>query len=396
MTSPNTSGPRIVAPDVARGLALLGIAWANVSTGWNTSVDMPAIAYGGVVDGSVVDKIFVVLSAMFAHVRGLPMFTTLLGFGIGLITMSQWRKGSSYETARSMLWRRYGWLAAFGAVHCIFFFYGDIMLVYGLLALVLIAMLKLKNKTLLVIAAILYAVNILWWGVLALLSLKFDGMNEILSMEMTSSQTYLGYLGTGLATALLSPFTAFSAMWSLLPLMILGFVAARLGVHRDVAKYAKTLRLLVALTIAVILLVGLPLGLGAIGVMPQAVGLFEGFNQAFGYLTGPGIAAGVLLACQGLQQRAEDGATFSWPLRAVIALGKRSMSGYLAQSVLFLTLTQSFTLNLLHEQGAAMKFCFAAAVWVVTLVCAALLEAAGKPGPFEKLHRRLSYGRIAA
>ena len=31
-------------------------------------------------------------------------------------------------------------------------------------------------------------------------------------------------------------------------------------------------------------------------------------------------------------------------------------------------------------------------IWLATLALAALLERAGKPGPFEQAHRRLAYG----
>ena len=84
---------RILAPDVARGLALLGIAWANISTGWALAdPGAPGAYFGGIRDGNMLDEVIVVLSAMFAHVRGLPMFTVLLGFGVGLITMSLSRR----------------------------------------------------------------------------------------------------------------------------------------------------------------------------------------------------------------------------------------------------------------------------------------------------------------
>lgn len=85
------SRPRMIVPDVARGMALLGIALANVCTGWITTTHPDGQYFGGIDSGNVWDKATVLFTAMFAHNRGLPMFSTLLGFGIGLITLSLWR-----------------------------------------------------------------------------------------------------------------------------------------------------------------------------------------------------------------------------------------------------------------------------------------------------------------
>lgn len=96
--NPPSPTPRMIAPDFARGIALLGIALANIQTAW--IIDNPSQQaehatpsyFGGYVDGSLLDAIATIFSAMFVHVRGLPMFSTLLGFGIGLITISLWKK----------------------------------------------------------------------------------------------------------------------------------------------------------------------------------------------------------------------------------------------------------------------------------------------------------------
>lgn len=70
---------RIISPDLARGLTLLGIALANVGTAWveNPGAEL-AGGLGGVYEDSLLDKVVVVLGTMFVHVRGLPMFATLL------------------------------------------------------------------------------------------------------------------------------------------------------------------------------------------------------------------------------------------------------------------------------------------------------------------------------
>lgn len=93
MTSPLPTH-RILAPDLARGAALLGIAVANGITAWSVT-GLPAAAneletYAGIiVNDSLWDKIMVVIGTLFVHVRGLPMFATLLGYGIGMILVRE-------------------------------------------------------------------------------------------------------------------------------------------------------------------------------------------------------------------------------------------------------------------------------------------------------------------
>ncbi|AGS34988.1 hypothetical protein B841_07575 [Corynebacterium maris DSM 45190] len=394
---------RILAPDVARGLALLSIGWANLSTAWALSdTDAPGAYFGGVVDGSLLDQLFVVLSAMFAHVRGLPMFTVLLGFGVGLITMSLSRRMYPPKHARRALLRRYGFLALFGAVHLVLLFYGDIMLQYGALAMTVALMITLRDKTLLWIGGVLLGLSTLVGlaGAVATMVIDLGDMAGAgAGAWMPDFSGYAHYLGFNASMLAVVVFSLPATAMSLLPLVILGFVAARRGVHRNPRAYVRHLWAWVWVAVAIIVLVGLPWGLSSIGVLPAAwEPLFAGINAAVGYWTGPGIAAAVLLACQPLQEKIqaaqEKGEVFrpAWPLRVVAALGKRSMSAYILQSILFLILVLPFTLDLADGLGAAGYFLIAFGVWVVSLLGAWLLEAAAQPGPFERVHRRLSYG----
>ena len=49
--------------------------------------------------------------------------------------------------------------------------------------------------------------------------------------------------------------------------------------------------------------------------------------------------------------------------------------------------------KMLDRHKTLTVFLIALGVWVVSLLAAWLLEAAGQPGPVERLHRRLSYGK---
>ena len=125
---------RILTPDVARGIMLLAIAVANSVTVWATNIDNPMVGthIGIVMNDSLWDKIAIMFGAMFIHVRGLPMFATLLGYGMGMILVREYHRKNPYKR---ILARRYAVLAGMGLIHLVFLFFGDIMFMYGILAL---------------------------------------------------------------------------------------------------------------------------------------------------------------------------------------------------------------------------------------------------------------------
>ena len=69
------------------------------------------------------------------------------------------------------------------------------------------------------------------------------------------------------------------------------------------------------------------------------------------------------------------------------------MSGYLAQTFFFIALVYPFSLGLGQDWTVSGKLALSAGVWLATVLIATALEAAGKQGPFEWAHRRVSYGR---
>ena len=380
------SSPRLLVPDVARGMALLGIALANVCTAWiMNDGDGPDAYFGGV--DTLVDEVYVVFSAMFVHVRGLPMFSTLLGFGVGLIAMSLWRRGFPLRRAQAVLAKRYGFLALFGALHCLFLFSGDIMLLYGAMGMLIALLLTLTDKLLMRVA----------YGFCALLVVAGIGMgvgaalvdtSEFDLSGFTAAESYWELLGE---QAIMVGAQAFSVPLTgalVLPVMLVGFVWARRGTLAG--GHRRELWAWTILVLAIILFLGLPWGLSTIGVLDPALAEpLNAANSCIGMLTGPGIVAGATLALEPLQRRGAR-PWFLWPL---IALGKRSMTGYVLQSVFFLALVYPFTLNIGPELSAAGQAALATGVWLATLLIACALEAAGKPGPFEWVHRRLSYGK---
>lgn len=390
---------RILAPDIARGTALLGIALANVSTAWLPSPPgAPAGQLGGIVHESVFEQIYAVLAAMFIHVRGLPMFSTLLGYGVGMVVYSLWRRQYPETAARGVILRRYGFLAIFGIIHLAFLFWGDIMFFYGVAGMLFALIMTAKDKVLWWIAGTLATVYVVFmiggYVVLPIVS-DFSWEGESVDFSFTFA-TWGEYFGFSLLMVPAQFAAVIVEVFMLGPVMIVGYLAARHRVLSRVDEFRKELWIATGIFIAIAVCVGLPWGLAEIGVLPQeSASMFYNLNQAVGALTGPGIVAAIALMVQPVQRKLDRGEITSlpWPLRMLAALGARSMSGYVGQSIIFLLFTQAFTLGIGQNSGILGSAAVAIVVWLVTLLIAYGLDLAGKRGPFETMHRYAAYGK---
>ncbi|MBP3087756.1 DUF418 domain-containing protein [Corynebacterium sp. sy017] len=393
---------RLLLPDFARGLALLGIAIANVLTIWcyyddgfynRLSVtDYGAIHYQAGIQQTL-DKVTIVLAAMFAHVRGLPMFSTLLGYGIGLILMRELKAGARLSQARMVLIRRYAFLALFGALHAIFLFSGDIMLLYGGIAVLLSFTISLSDKWLLVIAGIFFAlISIITVGNI-IFFLDWNNSTAIVDDPslVGGPGSYPEQLLFGLIVVVSSFIRVPAALFSFGPVIILGFVAARRNVLTRIDRYRRHLYVWAAIYVVIVFGIGLPWGLSMIGVIP-GYDIWGELNSSLGVLTGPGFLA--LLALL-FDRITTDQKPQTW-MKPFIALGKRSMSGYLLQSVFFFIIVNKYTLHQGVNASAWKLVAIAFGVWLATFIIAGILEKLKKPGPFEWLHRKIGYGKPKA
>ncbi|WKE51861.1 DUF418 domain-containing protein [Corynebacterium tuberculostearicum] len=382
----------MIVPDVARGMALLGIAMANMTTAWIITTDRPGSYFGGIIDGSAWDKAAVVFGAFFVHNRGLPMFSTLLGFGVGLIAMSLWRRGFPVRAARWVIAKRYAFLALMGAVHLVLLFWGDIMFFYGVAGIIIAFLLRKRDSTLLRVAYILFALCALG-GVVAFISGAVDPSGVVATEGIGTIESYPDLLLSQLITLGSQAVATPIIVLMYLPVMLVGFVWARQSVLADVPSHRPTLLRWVAIAVAITVVIGSLWSLSTLGVIGQRwANAANNANAFIGVFTGPGILAGLALLLQPVQERLSAGAPLPAVLWPFAALGKRSMSGYVGQSIFFFFLVHPFTLNFGHDLGAFGQAALAFAVWLTTLIGACVLEVFDLRGPFEAVHRRLSYG----
>lgn len=403
-TPPAIAG-RSLAPDLARGFMLLLIACANVSWylfGRETTVYSPHPT-----DGGALDHALRAVMAIAVDGRVYPMFAFLFGYGMVQFARARAGRGLPPQEIRRQLRRRHWFLLLFGFLHAALLFGGDILGAYGVTGLVLVAIFfNRSTRTLLTWAIVLLAlvtVGSVAVVVLAWLLVGYVESDPAVAAEMAATDwtggvelamaadtNYLASIGTRLSMwAFATP--AMLLTLTIPAVVLLGWAAARHGVLEQPERHRRLLTLTAA--------IGIPLGwLG---------GVLEALNHldvvtwpayaawaplapayAFGGFAGLGYAA--LFGLVALRVRTPGPA-----LGAVAAVGRRSLSSYLFQSILFAPLLAAWGLGVGGLVNTAGALAIAVGVWLITVAAAVWMEARGHRGPFEVVLRRLTTGRTA-
>ena len=389
---------RLLAPDLARGVALLGIALANSVYYISGRTTGPL---GRPVDGTAGDHVADVLVGLFVDNRAFPLFTILFAYGFTVLLRRQAALGVPAARARALLLRRSLWVAVFGAVHIALLFEGDVLFSYGCLGIVLALLFAARDRTWIVLGWSLAIVPVLASGVDALAFGAAD--TELPGIDPSTAGGALAFRLLALVLLIVgSPFN----VATLLSLAVIGTILGRRQVLERPTEHVLLFRRLAVVGLPVSVLGALPLVLAAVqawqppGWALYLLGVLHGTTGVAGALATFGLvgwfvahrhgAAGVAQGAGG----APASATPPGPVvRALVAVGRRSLTCYLLQSVLFVPLLAPWALGLGVGAGTLEVSLIAVGVWLVTVGVAVLLDRAGRPGPAEQLLRRLTYGR---
>lgn len=397
---PTGSTERALAPDLARGFMLLFIALAN--TVWylwaapSTGITMHPEP-GGALDSTA--QFFTVMAV---DMRSYPMFAFLFGYGMVQLARRQQAAGASVRSVNALLHRRNLWLLVFGFFHALLLWMGDILGAYGLAGLVLgWLFFRRKDVTLLVwsgvltgLMAMLAAVSLLALPLVSDSDSVSGGPSAFNMSELAANIGDPSFLSAALLRVTTWPLVILGQ--GLLGLavptaILLGFWAARRGFLEAPGRHLKALRWTAAVGISVGWLGGLPLALAQTGVWgltaPQGQMLTMP-HMLTGVFCGVGYVALIALIAHRLQER---GRARGPAVTALAATGKRSLSAYLAQSVLCAPILAAWGLGLAEHMSSWTMFLYAIAVWLVTVAAAYALERSGRRGPAEVLLRRLAY-----
>ncbi|WP_284303757.1 DUF418 domain-containing protein [Mobilicoccus caccae] len=421
---------RSLAPDIARGAMLLLIALANVSWFLWGHPGTGALPHPATTDP--LDAVLQFVMMVTVDARALPMFAFLFGYGMVQFTRSRLERGIEEKTVRRFLLRRHLAMILIGFLHAALLFMGDIVGAYGLAGLLLVwVFFGRRDVTLavwigvfLTLLAAMAALSIVGGfltnasspEVLEEMSRQNEGVGAAAMRDAAAGD--VGYLESMPARVRTWVLVGIQGVIMVIPVCVLtGWLAARHRLLDEPWNHLRRLRILAVVGIAVGWLGGVPGAMFHAGLLPLHESLFWTF-LGLSFVTGLGGGIGYaslfgLVAARferptagagsgsggggdGRVGATENPRTSStgiprfWQLTA--SVGRRSLTFYLWQSVIFAPLLSGWGLGLGSRIGTAGALGIAVLVWASCLPLAAWMDSRGSRGPAEAVLRRLTYG----
>lgn len=385
---------RIVTLDFVRGVAVLGILFANIVGFGHTMLAYvwPVALPGG---GSEADRWLWLAQFTFVDGKFRGLFTLLFGAGLCLFLEREWARGGT----GSLQLRRLFWLALFGLLHFHLLFEGDILFLYALAGFAVLPMVHWSARTQLWAGLAWYlAASLLMALALHTSAMRWEGLADARDAAIARAASEAAVLAGpdyGALVAyrlreqsgdLLEVLT--TALHETIPLILLGMALYRLGFftggmgRRAMLRWGCVGFIVGAVLSAAIggwvMLRGFPFwltqyafhGLAALPRLPMTLGM---------------AALLVLLGSRGPP---------GWLSRRLAAAGRMAFSNYILMSLVMALLFQGWAGGLFGRLDRVML------LPPVLLGCALMLGwsepwlARFRYGPLEWLWRCLVYGRI--
>lgn len=394
---PTKRAERIVAIDVLRGFALLGILLMNVQ-GFSMiqAAYQNPTAYGDLTGWNRAIWIF---SHIFADQKFMTIFSLLFGAGIILFTDRLEAKG---RKPASIHYRRTFWLFLIGLAHAYLLWVGDILVTYALCSFIVYLLRKRSPRTLFILGCLAAAVPILIY-LFFQLSLPFWA-NETSPAEVgwlptpaQISAEVAHYQGGWLeqmvyripSSFFFQTFVFFIYVgWRAGGLMLIGMACYKWGVvtaKRSQAFYWGM--------VMVGLMVGLPPIIYGVDYNFGAgwafeVSMFGGylFNYCGSFFVSMAYIGLIMLVSQRPKLR-----VITHPLSAV---GQMALTNYLMQTLICTFIFYGHGLGLFGQVARTSQLLLVLTIWVFQLIISPIWLRYFRFGPFEWLWRVLTYWQV--
>jgi uncharacterized protein len=348
--APTPSDARIQALDALRGVALLGIAWANVRQlfmPWEIG-NFPVSLGGNATLASLDWQVF----HAFIDLKFLTLFSLLFGLGFALQSERVVARGGSFN---ALYLRRVGILALFGLAHGVLLYPAEVLMGYAIAGLVLLALRRLSAKNLLRAGFILLGISMLWGYVLgtggasvaheyqqaqAQLAAMTAGPSsewpEEFSVRRTGSFAELLSLHADQYGLILLYF-AMVLLWRTLGLFMIGAGIFRSGLLERATPQTWLRVTRVALTI------GLPLSILATWLHWREIQgeLDWRWPELLHSFSAVALAAGIAAGVFALYGRGVS----SWIWARIQAAGRMALTNYIGQSLVMAAIAEPWGLN---------------------------------------------------
>lgn len=373
---PVVSG-RVHDVDALRGFALLGIFAVNIT--------FMASAYpGNLVEdpsfSSPLDEAARFVVAALFSMKFYLLFSFLFGYSFVLQMDAAERAGAAF-VPRMM--RRVVGLFVLGVGHIVLLYGGDVLTTYAVMCLVLLAMHRVRDRTALCTAGVIYAVVTASLVISALFLDRSSFMptyDEALSSAVVQTQAMLGspveIIGHNISGLELLVLQAASLQGpTALAMFLLGMVAARRRLFSNLSGQGSFLRRTQW--------IGFPLGLAG-GAVYAALGADGNpWGTTVSVLTAPFLAAAFVATLVRLMHTPGT----AWVRTALAPVGRIALTNYLAQSVVGIVLFTGVGLGLAGRVSPPLLLLLAFVVFAGQVAVSAWWLKSHRYGPVEYLLR---------
>lgn len=395
---PVKAGERIVTLDILRGIALLGVLIVNAYL-WFNGLWFLLPEYGEHLQRLSLDSVTFHAISAFAEFKAITTFSFLFGIGFALQMARAKKKSERFVPFFS---RRMIMLFLIGVPHAIFLWYGDILMAYALIGLLLLLFRKAEDRTLLMWAGgLLLAVPLVfgaleWWVAAAGLPTLwvpqdialFEGFRSSNVATMVATNvSVLVYDWTGVAI--------WYILGTYLAIFLIGFVVGRQRIYENVEVHHASFQRVRAWGLGV----GIPVSIvyalmpwvvvppEAWEAMPWLAIFFEFVLVAsMIFLTAGYIATATLLV--------HDHEHWKRRLSIFAPVGRMALTNYIAQSVVCVLVFYGPFLGLMGQVGPTATLGISLAIFAVQIAWSHWWLARFRFGPLEWLWRVATYGKM--
>lgn len=374
---------RIQSIDIIRGLAILGIFLVNMPAFNSPVLYMRFDWWSEGIDNWTEHFINI-----FAQASFYTIFSFLFGFGIMMFKERAIEKGYSFP---KLFLRRLFVLFIIGCIHAFLIWHGDILITYALIGLIFFLFHKAKPMTLFVWSLILLIIPTIVMTGLLLLALLFEPTAATLpydekltaqSFEVYSTGTFAEISAQRFQDwyAVNGPFNFPFLVVSLLPMYLLGALAAKIKWFSRVDEHIKLIKVVWAIT----LVIGIPFKL--LPYLLEQNLITEFIQDTIG---GPAIAIFYITSILLLSRKVMWMSILS-PLSYV---GRLSLSNYLFQSIICTFLFYSYGFGLYGEVRPFVGLLLTLVIFSIQIILSKQWLKHFQFGPVEWLWRSLTYGK---
>jgi uncharacterized protein len=393
---PVQAAERIPFVDVLRGLAMLAILIENMALYGGRAYDLQAIS-------SPVERIVVLLIQFTLEAKSYSLLALLFGWGVAMQMARAEARGTRFVP---LYLRRLSVLLAFGLLHGILIWSGDVLILYALLGVLLLPFRRCSPRAILVAAGLFLALSIALTApgeAMDAVRQAYDSATAFLRSETYPQSVYATGTYAQITRRRIQDYAAFNSrliyyFGNMFGMFLLGLYVGKRGLFRGVRQRLPTVRK------------AMWIGLG-VGVIANALYVWANLRPSWiPFATYPLVRVGartigapalvisyvcaVILVFTGDRVRnARVRQAWRRRLAPLAYVGRMSLSAYLLQSVTCTLIFYRYGLGLYGQVSPAFGLLLALILYSVQVQIGRWWFDRYPFGPLEWLWRTLTYGR---